>query len=341
MRSRAALAPLCSVLLAALWPGTARATNCSGITSTCINDDTLWPHAGPARFVAVGSTETVAADQLSFGLVTSYLSRPIVLHPLSPGGGAPLVIFAVDDQVNTTFAWSYGVSDRLELDLVLPLTLGQSGLGLSPVTGGYGLHDTATRDMRFGSTYALVPRARDVPSQQIAWSLAARFEVSAPTGDDDQFAGEHVGVLIPGLSSEVRYDRFFGGAEVGARIRPITDLQGARIGSQIVAALGVGANLLSRNLLSVAAEAWALPTLAEQETVDFLPQSNRYVITPNGHYITPAEWQVSARSAPIHGGDLSFQISGGGGIPLDSETAITVPRFRFTLGVRWAPHAPN
>lgn len=248
-------------------------------------------------------------------------------------------MFAVDDQVNTTFAWSYGVSDRLELDLVLPLTLGQSGLGLSPVTGGYGLHDTATRDMRFGSTYALVPRAQEVPLHQIALSLAARFEVSAPTGDDDQFAGEHVGVLVPGLSSEVRYDRFYGGVELGARIRPITDLLGARVGSQIVAALGVGANILSRDLLSVAAEAWALPTLAEQADVSL--QGSRYVSTPNGHQITPAEWQVSARSAPIHGGDLSFQLSGGGGIPLDSETAITVPRFRFTLGVRWAPHAHN
>jgi hypothetical protein len=329
------MATLLSILLAALWPGAARATNCSGVTSTCINDDTLWPHAGPARFVAVGSTETVAANQLSFGLVTSYLSRPIVLHLATPGGTSPLDIRAVDDQVNTTFAWSYGVSDRLELDLAIPLTLGQSGLGLSPVTGGFGLHDTATRDMRFGTTYKLVVQARDTLARPLDWGLAARFEVSAPTGDDDQFSGEHVGVLVPGLSSDVRYDRFFGGAEVGARIRPTTELLGARIGTQLVAALGVGADLLPRELLSVTVEAWALPTLAEQ--ADVVLQGNRYISTPNGQHITPAEWQLSARSAPIHGGDLAFQLSGGGGIPLDSGSAITVPRFRFTLGVRWAP----
>src|ERR1700722_2672434 len=70
-------------------------TECSGAVtalggrrtiSPCINDDTLWPHAGPAHFVAVGSTETVAAGQLGFGLANSYLSRPIVLQDPSPGG---------------------------------------------------------------------------------------------------------------------------------------------------------------------------------------------------------------------------------------------------------------
>jgi hypothetical protein len=333
MRSRSRWAPVCSILFAALWPGDARATDCSGITSTCINDDTLWPHAGPARFVAVGSTETVAVRQLSFALVTSYLSRPIVFHLATPGGASTTL--AIDDQVNATFAWAYGVTDRLELDLALPLTLGQSGLGAGPVTGGAGLRDTATRDMRFGTTYRIV--TDEPPAGHVGWGLAGRFEVSAPTGDDDQFSGERVGVFVPGIATDVRYERFFGGAELGARIRPTTELLGARMGTQVVVALGVGADLLPRQLLSVTAEAWALPTLAEQADVTL--QGAQYVATPNGHHITPAEWALSARSAPVHDGDLSFQLSGGGGIPFDSETAVTVPRFRFTLGVRWAPHA--
>ncbi|MGA2448394.1 MAG: hypothetical protein ABTD50_06955 [Polyangiaceae bacterium] len=326
------------MLFAALWPSGARATDCSGVTSTCINDDTLWPHAGPARFVAVGSTETVAAQQLSFGLVTSYLSRPVVLHLTTPGGGSTADLDAVEDQVNATFAWAYGVTERLELDLVLPLTLGQSGLGLGAVTGGAGLRDTATRDMRFGTTFQIV---KNYPVETVLGSglagLAARFEVSAPTGDDDQFSGERAGVFVPSLAADVRYDRFFAGAELGARLRPTTELLGARVGTQGVAALGVGAELLPREWLSVTAEAWALPTFAEQ--ADVVLQGAQYVSMPNGHYITPAEWALSARSAPVHDGDLSFQLSGGGGIPLDSESAITVPRFRFTLGVRWAPHA--
>src|SRR5579859_3777572 len=105
------------------WPREASATDCSGPLSPCINDDTLWPHAGPSRFQAVGGSATVDASQLGFSLVASYLSRPIVLNVVSPGSGADE--YVINDQVNGSFLWSYGVSRRLELDLALPLTFGQ------------------------------------------------------------------------------------------------------------------------------------------------------------------------------------------------------------------------
>ena len=116
MRVRAALASFAAALAAALCAPAARATDCSGFFTACVNDDTLWPHAGPARFVAVGSTETVAAGQVGFGLVTSYLNRPVVLG--TSLGAVKTNQYAVKDQVNGTFLWAYGVSDRLELDLI-------------------------------------------------------------------------------------------------------------------------------------------------------------------------------------------------------------------------------
>src|SRR6202041_1184446 len=158
MRARIALASFAASIAAALCTPSARATDCSGFFSSCVNDDTLWPHAGPSRFVAVGSTETVAPGQVGFALVTSYLNRPIILTTRL--GGAATDQYAVNDQVNGTFLWSYGVTDRLELDLAVPLTLGQGGTGLAPITGGDGLKDTAVRDMRFGFAYALVRHLR-------------------------------------------------------------------------------------------------------------------------------------------------------------------------------------
>ncbi len=237
-------------------------------------------------------------------------------------------------EANATFAWAYGVTDRLELDLALPLTLGQSGLGLSPVTGGTGLHDTATRDMRFGTTFTIVREERKVANQPLTWGLAARFEVSAPTGDDDQFAGEHFGVFVPGVSVR-RYDRFFGAVELGARIRPASNLLGARVGTQIVTALGLGVDLLPRELLSLGIESWALPTLDEQTDVVLHDQSVPNHPERPSHHARRVD-DSSARSAPVHGGDLSFQLGGGGGLPLDGgDPPDHVPRFRFTLGVRW------
>ena len=335
MRARIALASVAASLAAVLSAPVAGATDCSGFFSSCVNDDVLWPHAGPSRFVAVGSTETVAAGQVSFGLVTSYLNRPVILATRL--GGAETDQYAISDQVNGTFLWAYGVTSRLELDLAVPLTFGQGGTGLAPITGGYGLKDTAVRDMRFGFAYALLPHARvSDEAQPAAWGLVARLEVSAPTGDSDQFAGDRTGLFVPSVAGDWRSGRLFAGVEVGARLRPTTEVLGARVGTQLVTVIGAGYDLLpKRELLTATLEAWALPTFAEQHEIT--NPAGVYVSTPDGQHIVPAEWQLAVRTAPLRGGDFSVQAGGGGGIPLTGDTGITTPRFRFTLGVRWAP----
>jgi OOP family OmpA-OmpF porin len=337
MRARFALASLAASFAAVLGAPSAGATDCSGFFSPCVNDDVLWPHAGPSRFVAVGSTETVAAGQVGFGLVTSYLNRPVILATRL--GGAETDQYAIDQQVNGTFLWSYGVTRRLELDMAVPLTFGQGGTGLAPITGGYGLKDTAVRDMRFGFAYALVPHARvSDEAQPDPWGVTARLEVSAPTGDTDQFAGDRTGLFVPSVAGDWRSGRFFVGAEVGARLRPTTEVLGARVGTQLVTAVGAGYDLLPRReLLTATLEAWALPTFAEQHEIT--NPAGVYVSTPDGQHIVPAEWQLAVRTAPMRGGDVSIQAGGGGGIPFTSDASITTPRFRFTLGVRWAPQA--
>jgi hypothetical protein len=344
MHRRAGLAFLfgCPIAcaLCAVRPAPAAAANCSGVYSACINDDTLWPHAGAARFVAVGSTETIGPGQIGFGLVSSYLSRPIVLtipSPAPPGSTQ----YAIDDQVNGTFLFSYGVSSRLELDMALPITFGQGGTGLGPLTGGIGLRDTAMRDMRFGFSYAVLTHAPTTSSAlpSDGFGLAGRLEVSAPTGDDDQLAGEGFGVFVPSVAADYRWGPAFVGLELGARLRPTTELVGARVGTQLLSALGLGYDILPRQLLTVTAETWVLPTLVEQHDI-LVPEPGVIVSVPNGRYVAPAEWQVSLRSAPMHGGDVSFQAGGGGAIPFGGDTPVTTPRFRFTLGVRWAPRSP-
>jgi len=310
------------------------------LTSTCINSDTFWPHPGPQRFAAVGGTETVAERQVGFGLVTTYQSRPIIVRIASPGPGGSDQ-FVVDDQVNANFLFAYGVTNRLELGAALPITLAQNGAGTSPLTGGRGLRDTAVRDARFGLTYALVPRVRMDPATAAAeggagksFSVAGRMFFSAPIGDDSDFAGERSAVFVPSIAADWRVSRFFTGAEVGARIRPVTEFAGARVGSQITTALGAGFDILERDVLSVLLEGRAYYNFPEQHDTQqsaFGPRS-----IPNGKRIIPAEWMLGVRSAPLLAGDVSFFLGGGGPLPL-SDAAITVPRFRFVLGVTYAP----
>ena len=311
------------------------------ITSPCVDSDTFWPHAGPQQLMTVGGTETVEAERVAFGLVASYLRRPIVLHVPSAAGSDR---GAIDDQLDATFLFAYGLTDRLELDLALPVTVFQDGAGTSPLTGSGELPATATRDMRFGATYTLLARPRKHPWRHDAsgFGLAARFEMAAPTGDENAFAAERGGVYVPSLAADYRSYRLSLGLEIGARIRPVTDFAGARIGTQGVVAAGVGVDLLPKHdLLTLTGELRLLPVFTEQATVG--QSVSGLTSSANGTYIMPMEWMVTARSAPIEGGDLSFQLGVGGGIPTSVDpngnvfAPITTPAFRVALGVTFAP----
>ena len=303
------------------------------LVSTCINADNIWPHAGAARFVGVGGTELVDPGRLGFGIVADYLSRPVVFHVPSPGGSGSDQ-YAIDNQVNGNFLWSYGVTRRLELDLGVPITFGQTGVGAEPITGsGQHLQETAVRDLRFGAAYAIVPRQ---PADTVrVWSLTARFEVSAPTGDRTQFAGDRAGVFSPSISADYRRGRWFAGIEVGARIRPADQLLGADVGTQGVVGIGIGYDILKRyELLSVMLEARTLPTFATQ----YVAAQSTTGITESSasSFLAPTEWMLSVRTAPLGAGSFAVTAGGGGAIPLTSAE-VTEPRFRFVVGVRYAP----
>lgn len=299
---------------------TASAQECSNPrTSTCINADTFWPNAGPQRFAAVGGTETVAPRQVAFGVVATYLSRPILLNAPPPGPGGTDQ-YAIDNQINANFLFAYGVTEHLQLDLAAPITLVQDGAGTSPLTGGRALRNTAVRDMRFGMAYAIVPRER-VALEDQRFSLLARMTFSAPIGDNQDFAGERTLVYAPSIAADYRVWRLFFGADVGARIRPTTEFSGAKVGTQLTTAVGAGFEVLPREMLSVLLEGRIYPDLAKQAS---------------GKTSAPSEWLVGLRSAPFFAGDLSFYGGGGGPLPI-SDDPITQPRFRFVLGVTYAP----
>jgi hypothetical protein len=258
----------------------------------------------------------------------------------SPGPGGSDQ-YAVDNQVTGNFLFAYGVTPRLQLDFALPYTFVESGAGTSPLTGGEALHDTAVRDLRFGIAYAIVPRERISPDAQAerapsSWSLAGRMTVSAPTGDSTDFAGERSAVFAPALAADYRYHVLFAGLEVGARLRPTTEFAGARVGSQLATGLGAGIDVLDRERLSIMAEARTYVNFAEQH--DTAQSAFGISSKPNGKSITPAEWLLAVRTAPLLAGDISFLAGGGGPIPI-GDAAITVPRFRFVLGAVYAPTA--
>lgn len=344
MRSRISVALGVTALISTTFSSAdASARECTNpLVNTCIDSETYWPNPGPMRFATVAGTETMAKGQIGFGLVGSYISRPINVNVASPGpGGTSLA--AVDNQINANFLFAYGVTPRLQLDFAMPVTFWENGAGTGSITGGKDLADTANRDLRFGLTFAIVPRVR-MDAWQAAneggpgksWSLTARTTVVAPTGDQSEFAGERAAVFVPDLAFDYRINRFYFGAELGMRIRPVAEFAGARVGTQIVTALGAGVDILPRDRLSFQLEARAYPNFVDQHQTTQSAFGIESREKDTDKIITPAEWMATVRSAPLLGGDLSFFGGGGGPIPTGPD-AITVPRWRFLLGVVYAP----
>jgi hypothetical protein len=328
------------VTLSASRAGAKECTN--PLVNTCINADTLWPNPGPMRFTGVSGTELLGAGQVGFGLLGTYQSRPVLLHVASPGGaGSDQAV--IDHQVNGNFLFAYGVTEKLQLDFALPITFAQTGSGTSSLTGGRVLRDTAVRDIRFGFAYALVPRVRMDPVQAAneggagkAWSLAARFHMSMPTGDNTDFGGEKSSVFVPDIAGDYRVGNVFFGANLGMRLRPVSEFAGARIGTQLVTGAGVGYDILPKELLAVMLEGRAYVNFADQHKTSQSAFGIASEPKMQDATIVPAEWLLGVRSAPVLGGDVSFHAGGGGPIPLGPE-AITVPRYRFILGAIYAP----
>jgi hypothetical protein len=303
--------------------------------STCIDADTLWPHPGPGYFGLVGSTDTTAAGQAGFGLVTTYATRPVVLMvPSTQPSGTEVP--AVDDLWDATFLFSLGLTDRIELGAALPVTLRRDGTGVSVLTSQTpsDIPRATMRDIRLGATFGLTPRSLDYPGHTFA--AATRFELSLPTGDEGSFAGDRSLVGVPSFAADFRTGPFMAAGELGARLRQTSDLVGTRVGSQVVIGLGVGAQLRETDKLSLHLEAIALPTLIGQDELGLDTDTGKRVVTGSRHPLVPAEWQASVRSAELMNGDLSASLGFGSSITL-GDSAITAPSLRMIFSIRYAP----
>src|SRR5262249_9786884 len=161
--------------------------------------------------------------------------------------------------------------------------------------------------------------------------LTSRFAITLPVGDERAFVHSRTAVLAPSLAGDYRFGPVTFGAEVGARLRGETKLAGATMGSQLSFGAGASIDPLPEKLLTLGAEAFALYTFADQK-----PPTRDRGAFESGPALVPAEWIASVSSAPFLGGDVRFTLGGGGPIPFASDPAVTTPRFRFDLAVRYA-----
>jgi hypothetical protein len=307
----------------------ARADDCSprnGL-SACIDADELWPHAGGGAFYAIGDGSTTPRGALAFGMVGSWIARPIGLGVASadPKGST---VYAVDGAFDVTMLFALGVTDRLELTIAAPATFYEDGIGLSGVVGsGSTLPRSALRDLRFGLAFAALSR----PRGERGPSLTARLEFGAPTATSGAFAGAPTAVLAPSVAFSYRVGRFDVAAEALARVRGEARLANGAMGTQVGGAIGASFDVVRDRWLTAAAEAFVLPTVAAQ-----LAPPRGGSATP----LVPAEWIASVSTARLLGGDLVLSLGAGSSIPTGPRAALTAPAYRLDFAIRYAPAGP-
>jgi outer membrane protein OmpA-like peptidoglycan-associated protein len=316
---RVAALTLAVVATALPTAATARAGDCKASASTCIDSEALWPYAGPTTWFSIAPARTVGRNAFGFGLASSFQHDPIVFRTssASPTGGTKVP--AIGNQLTTSFLFSYGVTDRLEIDAVAPVTFFQDGTGVTRLTGtqAVDIPTSGVRDVRIGAAYALVPVPRIATPQGIG--VTARLDLSVPSGDQDYFGGGRTVVVIPALALEEAIGPLSFGATFGARLRGKSELLGVKVGSQGYMALGAAGTVDARHRIAVTGELFALPSLVDNGT-------------------SPVQWLGGVRWAPLWAGDLVIH-AGAGGSLRGASAQLLEPTWRATLDLRYAPLA--
>jgi len=304
--------------------------------STCFDADTLWPHAGPAYFNFIGGRTTTPPGTFGLGLFATYLSRPVVLViPSSDPNGTEVV--AVDHLSDATLLVSLGLIDRVDASLALPVVAYRTGSGIFSLTSrrAQSISHAAMRDARAGAGFRLAGCPAAAGCEQ-PFGMAARLELSLPTGDDS-FAGDRSVVVMPSLSGEWSVAPFVAGAEIGARIRETADLAGSRVGPQIMIALGLGADVLERGKLGLFVEATALPTLVAQHDLALDQATGERIESGSRPLLVPGEWEAAVRSTDLFTDGMSLSLGAGTPLLFTGESGITSPRYRVTFSIRYTP----
>jgi outer membrane protein OmpA-like peptidoglycan-associated protein len=300
-------------------PRVARAADCDSSVATCIDSDILWPTAGPSTFFSITSATTTAKGRFGFALASSIQRNSVVLRTSENGPAGSVDVPAIGTQLNTSFAFAYGITDRLEASLVSPTTFYQNGTGVSRATGPTTeITTTAVRDVRLGLAYVLVPLPRVVRPQGIG--VVARFDLSIPSGDRDLFAGDRGFVGVPTLACEQRAGSFLFSGQLGVRARKTTTLLGTNVGSQLYSALGLGLSIDREERFVATAEVFALHSLVNEGP-------------------SPVQWLAGLKWSPLWAGDFSIHGGGGGTARFVGTAPIGEATWRAVLDIRYAPLA--
>jgi len=176
-------------------------------------------------FITVNSSAVLGAGDLSFGLVTAYARRPLVLHGNGMFGTPPTQNkFSVDNLVTPSLQAAVGFTHLqhlgFELGVVLPLAIVSGQSTPSDQMGN------STKDWTFTAQglgdLQIHPKIRLMNATRNGLGFAIIPSIIAPTGDKNSFFGEGQWIFQPTavIDTELGYlGRFRAAVNGGIRLR--------------------------------------------------------------------------------------------------------------------------
>ncbi len=198
------------------------------------------PAVGPHNIFMLEGADSLEHLQVTGGLLVDYASQPLVLK----FGDTSKAI--VDQQLAAHVLVGFGLFDRLQLDLALPIYLVNDGR-----FEGEDIRGATVGDLNFRAKYGFLS------SMTGPVGLGLGVEVGVPTGDSKAFVGAGSVTVTPRLLVDTRFSTPIGTtklmANVGARWLDDRRVHDADLGAQLV--YGAGAEVeVVENVLSLGAE---------------------------------------------------------------------------------------
>jgi Thrombospondin type 3 repeat len=287
---------------------------------------TLRPSADPRAALVLEPTSTLRGGTFAINGWLSYSALPVSI--LREGGG----VYArpVSHQLTLDLQASFGIGERVSVDLNVPMSLQASGSAAlnSSIANSASVDAFALGDPWLGAKVNLRSNSAG------GLGLSLRGGVTLPAGQRTAFTGERG--LRPELTMIADYSLIVGGiqAQLGARVRSVQPEwpaeSGLRFGQDVPWTIGAWFNPSILKVDDARRQRWEI---ALRGAIPMGPQYPFGAGSPGSATRTPVSLALSNRIELGAARDFSLVLAADIGL----TAAVGVPAIRMVTGLRYAP----
>jgi hypothetical protein len=268
---------------------------------------------GPKTFFTVADGDVAARDQLTVDALATFLTKPFQIYNVdrtNPNMITTTRTTVVSSMTAAQLTAAYGLTDKLQLGVNLPIIFALEGDGLMPDTGARatnGLHVTGLGDLVIETKYRLLRRG------MVRASAIGGLSLPSSIGSGGaQFIGDDLPTVRGKLAAQLDTGRLSLGVNAGVLLRKPRTIYDSTIGQQITWGVAAAARITDR--FSLIAEGYGragLPSFS----------------------LDASPFEVEAGLRIYATGAVAVVIGGGAGL----SNGIGSPEARFFLSLGYAP----